>query len=376
MEALERQTCLIIAGELSGEEHSQSFFKKLKTNCPDVHFFGIGGDYLESEGVELIYHLKNFSSWGINEVLKKISLYLNALKVIEKEVVNRKCQTAILIDYQTFNLKLALRLVQLNVNVLYYVAPQAWAWKAWRVPLLAKSVHTLFCLLPFEKDWFEQRGVKKVIAMPHPLFHKHSKAMSQNVRERSGIKTLLLLPGSRKNEIKFLLPKFLEAARLLKDHYNIRVEMVMASSLPRDYFDAGIGVVDYFYEAHELERALSSSDIAFAASGTVTLSCALFHVPTIVCYGASLLEQFIFKQFVNYEGDVSLANIIHQKRVFPEILGDRVNVNELVKRAKYWHEHKDEYRKTVEQLKLTGELVSGEDTDIADYMSEVIKGQL
>lgn len=376
MSISEKQTCLIIAGELSGEEHSQSFFEELQILCPDVEFFGVGGEYLESRGVDLIYHLRDFSSWGLNEVIGKIALYLKAFKVLESEVKKRNCKKAILIDYQTFNLKLALKLKSLDVDVLYYVAPQAWAWKAWRAPYIAKAAHTLFCLLPFEKKWFMDRGVKKVISIAHPLFKKHQKALD-NLKPKSGeIKRLLLLPGSRKNEIKFLYPKFLSAAKVLKETYGLEVSLVKASSLPDDYFQAGADVVDHFYDASELELALSENDMAFAASGTVTLSCGLFSVPTIVCYGVSLFEEFIFKQFVNYTGDVSLSNIIHQKRLFPEILGDRVNVDELIKRGKYWIEHNDEYIQLIKTLDQTKTLVEGENINIAEYMSSVIKGEI
>ena len=366
-----QKSCLIVVGELSGEEHSQSFFPKLKKLCPETQFFGVGGDYLQSEGVELIYHLKNFSSWGLNEVIKKIGLYLKAFGVLEKEVAKRNCKKAILVDYQTFNLKLALKLKTLGVDVLYYVAPQAWAWKAWRAPLLAKAVHTLFCLLPFEKQWFEDRGVKKVIPIAHPLFKKHHKAF-EKIKKKKNIKKLLLLPGSRKNEIKFLYPKFLSAAKYLKESYGLEISLVKASSLPDEYFQAGAEVVDKFYEASQLEKALLRADMAFAASGTVTLSCGLFHVPTVVCYGASLFEEFIFKQFVNYKGDISLLNIIHQKRVFPEILGDRVNVDELIKRAKLWIEDQLSYQAIISELELTQGMVEGDDIDIAEYMADII----
>ena len=206
-----QNSCLIVVGELSGEEHSQSFFLELKELCPNVEFFGVGGDYLQKNGVDLLYHLNSFSSWGLNEVIKKIGIYLKAFKVLESEVQRRGCKKAILVDYQTFNLKLALKLKKLGVDTLYYVAPHAWAWKAWRAPLLAKSVHTLFCLLPFEKKWFQDRGVKKDIPIAHPLFKKHQVGFSK-IRKKKNVKRLLLLPGSRKTEIKFLYPKFLSAA--------------------------------------------------------------------------------------------------------------------------------------------------------------------
>ena len=166
------ESCLIIAGEKSGEEHAMSFLPDVLKNVPDLKLFGVGGEEMQALGVELLYHLKDFSSWGFSEVIGKIPFYFKALQHIEEEVVRRGCQTAILIDFQDFNMRLAKRLKRRGVKVLYYVAPQAWAWKAWRATTLSKTVHTLFTILPFEKDWFKERGVNQVCSVPHPLwFH-------------------------------------------------------------------------------------------------------------------------------------------------------------------------------------------------------------
>src|SRR4051812_36921836 len=126
-------SCLIITGEKSGEEHALSFFSELKKKSPDTQFYGVGGDELQSAGLELLYHLKDFSSWGYSGVITKIPFYLRAMKDILAEVDRRGTKVAILVDYQSFNLKLAGKLKEKGVEVLYYVAPQAWAWKEYRV---------------------------------------------------------------------------------------------------------------------------------------------------------------------------------------------------------------------------------------------------
>ena len=124
------ENVLIIAGEKSGEEHALTFLEGLKVQHPEIKFWGVGGDELAAQGMELKYHLRDFSSWGFSEVIKKLPFYIKALKNIEQEALKRKTKTAILIDFQDFNLRLAKRLKKQGVNVLYYVAPQAWAWKA------------------------------------------------------------------------------------------------------------------------------------------------------------------------------------------------------------------------------------------------------
>lgn len=368
-----KESCLIIAGELSGEEHAQSFFPLLKEKCPDVHFWGVGGDYLASEGVELLYHLRDFSSWGITEVLSKLFFYRNALRKIEGEVKKRKCKKAILIDYQTFNLKLALKLKKSGVDILYYVAPQAWAWKEWRVPLLAKSIHSLFCLLPFEKNWFLDRGVSRVISVAHPLFKKHKKSLEKFKRGSKPPQKLLLLPGSRRNEIRHLLPPFLKIAEVLKERHSLEISLVKASSLDQEFFAPAEGVVTKFYEAFELEEALMENDLALASSGTVNLSCALFSLPTVVCYAGSLVEEFIFKNFVNYSGSISLANIIQGKKVFPEVLGDLVYSQLPLRYLESWIGDEVKRKDTIINLEKTQALMEGDPVDISDYMASVLK---
>ncbi len=155
------KSCLIIAGEKSGEEHAMSFFPELRKLSPDTEFYGVGGDLLQKEGMELIYHLGEFSSMGFSEVIGKIPFYFRALKKFENLVQEKGTKTAILIDFQDFNLRLAQRLSKQGVKILYYVAPQAWVWKAKRAGVLSRTVHTLFSILPFEKDWFEERELSR-----------------------------------------------------------------------------------------------------------------------------------------------------------------------------------------------------------------------
>ena len=176
-------SCLIIAGEKSGEDHAMTFLPELMKLSPNCKFYGVGGKRLEDLDVELLYHLKDFSGIGISEVLGKIPFYFKALDNIVSEVKKRETKTAILIDFQGFNLKLAKKLKKLGVNVLYYVAPQAWVWKPWRSKVLEQNVHTLFTILPFEKKWFSERGVTKVKAVVHPLMNEYGQQLS-SVRKR------------------------------------------------------------------------------------------------------------------------------------------------------------------------------------------------
>lgn len=376
---MDGQNVLIIAGEKSGEDHAMTFFPELRRKLPDHRFFGVGGQELQEEGVELIYHLNDFSSMGITEVVGKIPFYLKAMNHLISEVKKRNCKTAILVDFQGFNLKISKKLKALGVDVLYYVAPQAWVWKPWRAKVLEENVHTLFTILPFEKKWFQDRGVSKVKAVMHPLMVKHAKDIAQ-IRARSfaqmenRTKKLLLLPGSRNSEVSALLPIFMEVVHNLRSQgQQLDVSIVKVSSVSSQNYEPYKESFYKIYEAKDLEQALNESDLCLAASGTVTLATGIFELPTIVAYKMSKLNELILKMLIPYKGPASLTNIILDEYVFPELIQDQAQSQNLTKIALRFLTDAGYYDSTVNKLKNTKDLLSGDDFDVAEYMALVIK---
>lgn len=371
-------SCLLIAGEKSGEEHAMSFFPELVKRCPDVHFYGVGGDELEGLGMELLYHLKDFSSMGFSEVVHKIPFYFRALKRLEEEVLKRGTRTAIVVDFQDFNLRLAQRLASYGVKVLYYVAPQAWAWKPHRAQAMARCAHTLFTILPFEKDWFKERGVHQVRSIPHPLMLTYKNELEHVPAKPFGSWNnklkILLLPGSRGFEVKNLLPQFLKTVELLKQSFEVETHLVKVGHLSEDIYRYYASHIDVFYESKDLTKAMKECHVALAASGTVTLSTGLFELPTVVCYKSSLLNEFIFYSLIKYKGPISLTNIVHEKMVFPEFTQDQVNPHRLARVIRSWIEEETVYNELKSTLKETRKLLSGEDFSVPEYMAQVING--
>ncbi len=353
-----------------------SFFPELKSLVPGVEFYGVGGDELQSHGVELLYHLKDFSSMGFSEVVGKIPFYFKALSRMEEEVIRRGTKVAILVDFQGFNMRLAKRLKKRGVKVLYYVAPQAWAWKAHRAQALAETVHTLFTILPFEKNWFSDRGVKQVRSIPHPLMLTYKNELKDIPAKPFGSWNeklkILILPGSRRFEIHSLLPAFIETARKLKKDFPVEIHLVKVSHVKNDIFEYFKRDVDVWYESTELTRAMRACHVALAASGTVTLSTGLFELPTVVCYRASLLNEFVFNNFIKYKGAISLTNIIQGEMVFPEFVQDQVNPQQLAGAIRAWLENETAYNELKAKLRNTRLLLSGEDFSVPKYMAQVI----
>ncbi len=369
-------SCLIIAGEKSGEEHALSFLPELVKLCPDTKFFGVGGDDMEKLGVELLYHLKDFSSMGFSEVIGKIPFYFKALSKLEKEVVKRGTQTAIVIDFQDFNLRLAKKLSKRGVKVLYYVAPQAWVWKPGRAETLKTVAHTLFTILPFEKKWFGDRGVRQVRSIPHPLMLTYKNLLNDIPAKPYGSwekkLKLLILPGSRRFEVEGLLPEFMATVDELRKTNTVEVHLVKVAHIPERYYSFYADKVDVTHDSQDLVKAMKECHFAMAASGTVTLSTGLFELPTIVAYRASLLNEFIFNNFINYQGAVSLTNIVHGKVIFPELIQADANAKRFLRVIRSWLEDEKTYNEMKKDLRETKNLLAGDDFSVPHYMAQVI----
>lgn len=369
--------CLIIAGEKSGEDHAMTFLPELMAKKPNTKFFGVGGDKFTNLGVELIYHARDFSGIGLSEILSKIPFYYKALSNILSEVDKREVKTAILIDFQGFNLKLAKKLKKRGVNVLYYVAPQAWVWKPWRARVLEENVHTLFTILPFEKKWFRDRGVTKVKSVVHPLMIEYGeKVKLSRVRSFDDFAKrpvrILILPGSRNVEVERLLPIFYKAVQLLRDEgVHLEVGLVKTETVRAEHYEKS-NLIDETWYADNITEALDWADMCVGASGTVTLTTGLFGLPTVVGYQVSFFTEFVLGMLIPYRGSVSLTNIILGKSIFPEYLHHKCDRYNIAKELRNWINNKNDFESIIKSLEGLPELLTGDDFFVPDYMAEVM----
>ncbi len=372
--------CLIIAGERSGEEHCLEFFNSLKDQLPDIKFWGIGGDKLKNSGMEIIYDMKDLSAMGITSITHLIDMF-KVLRYIEKLVIQRNCKVAILIDFQEFNYTLAKRISKLGVNIIYYVIPQVWIWRSYRAYVLDRIVHTLVCILPFEKKWLLKRGINKAIQIHHPLWKKYKDKLDNSIL---GIQyksfdnlqrqvRILLLPGSRNKEVIYMLPKFIESISNLSNQFNFNISIITTTSVDNELYTPYLSVIDKVCTDNELEFAMKEADICLATSGTITLASALFQLPTIVCYQTNILNRFIFYELIKYKGFVSIINIIHNKQVFKEYLLDKFSVFNITNELKRLLTDRDYYNSIKNILEKNDEIFNIEELDIDNYIGKVIK---
>ncbi|MBI9020359.1 MAG: lipid-A-disaccharide synthase [Verrucomicrobia bacterium] len=211
------KSLLVIAGEDSGDMHAADVIRALKQTRSDLSFWGIGGEKLRAEGVETLHDVHEMDVMGFVEVLGKYSFFKGVFDEVLAEVDRRKPDAALLVDYPGFNLRLAKELKKRGVKVLYYVCPQVWAWNRGRIPKMAKIIDRLMVIFPFEVEVFKDVDLK-VDFVGHPMVDE-LRAFREEEPEPlpwSGAKKIALLPGSRKQEIHYILEPLLEAARIME----------------------------------------------------------------------------------------------------------------------------------------------------------------
>ncbi|WP_102407087.1 lipid-A-disaccharide synthase [Parabacteroides bouchesdurhonensis] len=320
----------LIAGEASGDLHASNLMAALKEEDPEADFRFLGGDLMQSAGGTLVKHYREMAFMGFIPVLLNLRTILNNMKTCREDIRRYQPDVVILIDYPGFNLKIAKFVkTQLHLPVYYYISPKIWAWKQYRIKDFRKYVDRMFCILPFETEFFRKLNYP-VDYVGNPSVdsvaqYKEHQATSKETFIRdaglSGKPVLALLAGSRRQEIKDNLPVMLEVASSYPDYEPV---IAGAPGIEPAYYDLYTGnrsVKIVFGRTYPL---LQHSYAALVTSGTATLETSLFRVPQAVCYyvPAGKLASFIFRHFFHTKY-ISLVNLIAGKEVVQELFGDR-----------------------------------------------------
>jgi lipid-A-disaccharide synthase len=299
----------IVAGEASGDKHAAGLVHGLRALDAAPQFVGTGGAYMKNAGVRLVRDIQDMAFMGFTEVVKNIFTIRKNFKVVQQEILDFHPDVLILVDYPGFNLRMARWAKEQGFKVIYYIAPQAWAWRESRVNTIRQYVDLLLVILPFEQKWFSERRVP-AIYVGHPILEglPHIEATEEKTR-------IAILPGSRKQEISTLLPLMLDAL-----HLQPADELVVAgmSAHGEAYYNKIIKgraqlVLDDIY------GVLHQSKVALVTSGTATLETALMGVPQVVCYKSGRINYWIGKRLIKIP-HISLVNIIVQRSVVPELI--------------------------------------------------------
>ncbi|MGZ3757912.1 MAG: lipid-A-disaccharide synthase [Mucilaginibacter sp.] len=310
----------LVAGEASGDLHGANLMKALKEQDGHAEFRYFGGDLMKAEGGTLVKHYADMAFMGFVEVVMNLRTVFKNLNFCKQDIATWQPDVLILVDFPGFNLKIAEFAHEQHLKVYYYISPKVWAWNQKRVLRIKRIVDHLFCILPFEVDFYKKWGME-VDYVGNPLLDAIAAFKpDENFHQKHNLdpnkKIIALLPGSRKQEINYLLPDMVEIAARFGDY---QLVIAGAPSFNADFYtqfliNKNIPVV--FNATYDL---LSNAHAAVVASGTATLETALFNVPQVLVYKGNAISVGIARAVIkiNYIG---LVNLIMDRTVVKELI--------------------------------------------------------
>lgn len=319
----------IIAGEASGDLHGSNLIKEINKEDSSADIRCWGGDLMKAQGANLVKHYRDLAFMGFAEVILNLKTILGNIKFCKKDIIDFQPDVLVLIDYPGFNMRIADFAKKRGIKVHYYISPQIWAWKQNRGYKLKRTVDKMYVILPFEQEFYKKFDME-VEYVGHPLIDaigKRDTSEKRNEEIRSELnlsnkKIVALLPGSRLQEIKKMLPIMLQQAK----HFpNFEFVLAAAPSLEDSVFAEFLKNHDNFSVVkNRTYDLLQVSHAALVTSGTATLETALFKIPEVVCYKGSFVSYHIAKRILSIKY-ISLVNLIMDKEVVTELIQDDLN---------------------------------------------------
>jgi lipid-A-disaccharide synthase len=314
-----KKTIWISTGEVSGDVHGELLLRALRRLDPSLRFLGVGGSRLAEAGMEIRCRIEELSVMGISEVLSRLPRILRILGSIKKDLGKFSPDALIAIDAPDFNFRVIRAARSLGIPCYYHISPKLWAWRSGRAAFIKENVRRMTCILPFEVDFYRRFGME-VDYVGNPLLDFVDYPALAHIETRRGL--IGFMPGSRKKEIRALLPEFGKAAGIMLRQYpDLTFACLRAPGLEEADLQA-LWPKDAPVEFIEPERRfvfMRESEMLIAASGTATLESALLGVPAIICYKVSPLSLAVAKLLVKVPF-IGLPNLILQREIFPELL--------------------------------------------------------
>jgi lipid-A-disaccharide synthase len=329
---------MIITGEVSGDLIGAALIKELKYLNPHLNIVGIGGDKMREKGMELIYHSDQMAFLGFVEIVKHLPFIRKVQKKLIDIIKDEKIKCIVLIDYPGFNLSIAKKLKPLGVKVIYYVSPQIWAWAKGRIKNIKKYVDKMLVVFPFEVEFYKKENID-VECVGHPLAERVGRYKFINKDEfyskckleiDKGI--LLVMPGSRKQEVKEIFPETIKAAGKLANKFNLQVVVARSKNIDEEYLrqisnnEKFVSIEDHNYEL------MKYSKFGIIKSGTSTLEAGYFSLPMVIIYKTSPLTYVIGKRLVKLD-KIGMVNILLNKMVVPELIQNNASAENIIQEA-------------------------------------------
>lgn len=318
----------LVAGEASGDLHGANLMKALKAADGAAEFRFYGGNKMLAEGGVLDKHYAEMAFMGFTEVLLNLRTIFKNLKACKAAVMAYQPDVLILIDFPGFNLKIADFAKKNGIKVAYYISPKVWAWNQKRVLKIKRTVDKMFCILPFEVDFYSKWGME-VDYVGNPLLDEIAQFRPDpEFKNKYGLKkeVIALLPGSRKQEIERLLPDMLSVAQSFPEHHFV---VAAAPSFDEAYYRQFIKTENVTLVFAQTYNLLNVAKAAIVASGTATLETALFHVPQVVVYRGGAISVAIARALVKIRF-ISLVNLIMDRSVVTELIQGDCNTANII----------------------------------------------
>lgn len=330
---------LIVAGEASADLHGSNLVKEIKRLDPGITFRGVGGQNMEREGVRILVPSSEMAVVGLTEVLPRLHLITRTYYALKRILKEERPDLLILIDYPDFNIRLARVARRACVPVLYYISPQVWAWRKGRVKKIKRQVDRLAVILPFEETLYRQRGVNAEY-VGHPLIdaippRQERREALKGLDVRDSYPIIGLLPGSRREEVRNLLPPMVQAASILQANFpNLQCLIPLASTISEDLIHDILGKppVETTVLRGKIYSILNACDFAFVTSGTATLETSIMQVPMVILYRVSRVTYWIARRVIKVPY-IGLPNLVAGAKIVPEIIQDEITPERLAREA-------------------------------------------
>lgn len=334
---------LIVAGEASGDLHGASLIRELKKLDGSLKIFGIGGNKMQAEGMELIYHIDKMAFLGFVEVLRHLPFIKKVQRDLIEEVKKRNVKQVVLIDYPGFNLSIAKKLKKLepklNLELIYYITPQVWAWGKGRVKQIRELFSKVLVVFPFEEKFFKEKNVNAEF-VGHPLIQEitNYEFISRNLLDNKfkldpAREILLILPGSRKQEVKNIFPEAIKAADKIADELNMQIVVACSSNFDERMFYGLTDVKRFKVIKDHTYDLMKNAKFGIVKSGTSTLEAGLMELPMVIVYKTSALTYAIGRSLVKIK-NIGMANIVLDEQVVPELIQGDARAEKIYDEAK------------------------------------------
>ncbi|MCD8569483.1 MAG: lipid-A-disaccharide synthase [Geovibrio sp.] len=327
---LKSKKLFIIAGEQSGDTHAANLLRELSAYY-DIKAFGTGGARLGALGQEQYYDINDLSVIGLDGIIKKLPFFFKVRDVLLEKIDEIKPDAVILVDYPGFNLRFAKKLEASGIPVIYFIAPQVWAWNYKRVKTIRRCVDLLLCILPFEENIFRKEGINAhFIGNPVVDHLEYKYADRGSFFRAAGLdpdkKTIGILPGSRQREVETILPVMLSAADALRGEYQFIVSK--AESISEELL-AGVLKSRNYKVATLTADIMKHTDLVWVCSGTASLETAVSGTPMVILYKVGRLTAFIGRLLLKIKF-IGLPNLVAGRAIVPEAVQDDANASKLL----------------------------------------------